>query len=118
MVPFVLEGQCTTAKGVGPLLEQILSVRGTGTHPLGMGVVSVSAAQQGALCCQPDLLGRKEKLPRGRGVRMGVNARTGHLQDTAGGLLLGLQRRISLGAWQQKARHGTKEPLSLVCLCW
>lgn len=91
-------------------------MRAAGTHLLGMGMVSVKA-QQGAFCCQPDLLRKEEKLPRGRGGVGGVRAFTLHLQGMEWGLPLGLQRRIFLGTWQQPARHGTKEPLSLVCLC-
>ena len=51
---------------------------------MGMGVVTVSAAQQGVLSCQPDLLRREEKLSRGRGVWARVNAFTLHLEDTTG----------------------------------
>lgn len=102
MVPFVLEGQCTTAKGVGPLLEQILSVRGTGTHPLCKGMVFVSAAQQGALCCQPNLLGREEKLPRGEGCGWGSTPAQGTYRILQGASFLGYKGGSHL-------EHGSRE---------
>lgn len=67
-----------------PLLSQMFWVRGTGTHLLSMGMVTVSAAQQGVLTCQPDQVQREEKLPRGKGAWTGVNISILHLEDTAG----------------------------------
>lgn len=77
-------GQCLAAKSVEPLLSQMFWVRGTGTHLLSMGMVTLSAAQQGVLTCQPDHVQREEKLPRDRGAWSGVNTFTLHLEDTAG----------------------------------
>lgn len=109
---FVLEGQCTAAKGVRPLLSLIFWVRGTGMCLLGRGVVTMSAAQQGVLSCQPDQLQRKRNSPGGEG--RGVGLTPSHCTyRTPRGLHPGLQRKISLRTWQCELGTGPKS-----CSAW
>lgn len=57
---FMPGGQCLAAKSVEPLLSQMFWVRGTGTHLLSMGMVTVSAAQQGVnVPARPSAEGRE-----------------------------------------------------------
>lgn len=95
------------------------------TEFLGEGSWDASLGHGGGLCESPagsfllpaGPIEEGRETPQGKRGAGGVRAFTLHLQSMEWGLPLGLQRRIFLGTWQQPARHGTKEPLSLVCLC-
>lgn len=101
MVSFVLEGQCTIGQGCGTTSL---------TNPLGKGNWDKSVGYGGGLrvCCpagssllpaRPIEEGRES--PQGeRDAGWGQRLRTA-LTGYRGGLPLGLQRRISLGTWQQ-----------------
>lgn len=65
------------------------------------GAVTVSAAWQGVLSCQPDLLSREEKLPRRRGSGWGLGPHTA-LGGSHGSLPPGRKGRARL-------EHGSKE---------
>lgn len=81
---FVLEGQCTAAKGVGPLLSLIFWVRGTGTCLLGRGFGHRVCFPAGSSQLPARPVAEEEKLPRGRGAWGWVNTFTLHLEDTLG----------------------------------
>lgn len=91
-----------SCQGCGaPSFTDLLS-KGNWDMSVGHRVGTVSAAQQGALGCQPDLLREEEKGPRGRGVQGGVGASLLHLEDPMGASLWGYKGRSGL-------EHGSRE---------